>query len=453
MSNFAISPSLLNSAEKVWDHGRAKYQDFSDWYGSNPYTKSLKYLLKAIQKIQSIVELIFDTFLPDKHLEGLVKDIKNFFTDALSKRKKIVAKVDTVTGFIELVSDIGECLKALFVRWKIRSGSNAGGEPENSICDNSTLNVSLVAQPPEWMQRLGRMVQTALKTAAQAAKIFKIPQTLYKFSSLFVRELPNIFGRLVSITNLAATALSLANLASYPKKFKETNEVIDKLKAKKHKAFIAAYSNPTDQAHAKKLLKNLSLSDLKEQVQAIKTDLNASNDHESKLLLADIKHVANLAYIKKLQKFIHISNSKIIKNQFKIPLEKSTTKAKNNPDLNNLPRIFRKLNSPRIQNNPQKLAPLVKTLKLRLRDKIFSEKISLTHKSLGFIPSFLSAAAAACAAFAPQVALPITLGPVVAGISGCLALAKIAMIFYTHSRSQIFIENMEFYLAKELPLE
>lgn len=383
---------------------------------SSHYSKAFTPFLKATQKIQYVAELFFDTFLPDQRLTGLIKSIKDGSDWVLSYMADTAGKVKNIVNFLKIPSLYGKAKKNIKNRHKAKKAK----DPEKKVIAD-------------------------LEAVSLAGKILGIPETISKFVSLiFTKAIPEIFKQFTTICNAIKLVLSAADLFAEGYSCISTTQLMDNLKTARQRAFIEKYFKEVSCDHAIDI-ETLTPTDLEGRVKEIENQLVDTNQ---KLLLDKITHSANIAFTRRLKEEIKIQPN-IIKKQFKV------TFAEENTDEIELgtydhssgkfikKTFFDKLTSKRIQNDPARLASIVKNLELRLEDKVFADKFSIIHGSINLIPSVLGTIEALGVLIAPTLALGVVLTPIAATITGLLAIATVVNIFYQHHRQQCFIEAME----------
>lgn len=404
---------IRDRIRKAFDKGWIHYKDFNKRYDSNPFAKSLPYFFKTMEKIQYIAEIIFETFMPEKKLEGIFKEIKEYIVKFLSARSKIISIYKKTVNF-----------------WALR-------EIPLKIEEN-------VAERKEGKKTKNSQKTTVnLRTISLVSKIFAVPETIYKFSGLFLNIHP-FFKSLNAVTNSISLLLSTANLFSHSNDCSETKALLNKLKIFSYRAFIKQSQRQLKLPYKLPALNKLTSPQLKKIVDTIKHE-QAKAGHTNSLIEA--KHAGRKAFINNLNRLIK-TNPKLIKRQFKVTFQKCGYPG-DEAEPTNSKNFFMRMALNYVQNDQERTNKIVKTLKLRLGDKIFSQKYSLVYGSVGLIPSSMESAIALSAIFASNFAIGITLSPVAAAFTGSLAIAKIFIIFYNNHRKHGFIESMEHYTAPQ----
>lgn len=380
--------------EKISTNFNAGLEQVKDLCCSH-YAKSISPLLKAAQKIQYLAELFFSTYLPHKELCGLAKIVKESTCLALSALSDTTAKIKYILNFLKIANLPKEAQKNFKERHRAKKSRNRD-----------------------------KIASTNFKALQIISEFFEIPDTFSKFVRLFSTAIPKQFEQFTVLCNLVHLILSPSRLVARAYGYKTTAELINILQTARYQAFIKA-QNEIFKTPSEPSTKPLQISAFKHQVKAMKKKLKAINMHQQ---LESIRKTANSAFVDQLAKEIELQPN-IIKKQFKIK---------------NIEKDSYLLGSSNLKNTtPENLAAIVKTLKVRLQDKIYLDKCSIVHKSIALLPSALNLSVALAAIFTPQILLAPIFTPVAASFTALLAIASVFNIYYKQHCQKKFSTQMK----------
>jgi hypothetical protein len=461
----ALKPRL----QKIQDAYNSHYAKAQEAYNPH-YFKAFMALLKAIQSVKYIVELIFDALLPNQQLTGGGKLVKAGISKIISSLSKGLGKVKNVMACL----DVRLLSKRVEDIQRKRYKAKKARDPDKMM-HVDLKSVSLVGDlfgVPETISKFVKFVFTTfIPESVTSAAVPLISAAFTEIASkvaylvasdvsqekivdvakvFFTAVLPELFERALVVCGAISLLLSTAGLISEVYGRNVTIELLSNLQAVEHHVFIDTYIKKVGINHASAF--DISTGEaLASKVAEITKELK---DNKQKVLLKELQTAANRAFVNQLMVEIELQPN-IVKKQFKIrPATKEAKEAKEAEEVEGKSSkrskgksvekgLIHKIGSERLQNDRIKLPMVVANLKQRLEDKIFLNNFSVAHGSIKFCANILSTIVAVEALFTSSVAIGILLAPALAATAGVLAIATVVNIFYKQHKEQLFLAIME----------
>lgn len=269
--NFTIKPLI-----RAWE--------FSFEIYSHPNYSAFSLILKALQKIKSLIQPFFESLL-ELPFQGL-KFFKDFTLFGISKIAKTNKKISIFFKFILLYKTPQKIKKNIKNRDKAIKTEN-----EQVILDANLKSITLIG------------------------KCCKIPKIIYNFVDLTLgNKTPLFFKQMTKPFNFLYL-FSFVSLYAKKRSLNSTDLLLDELKRVQYRALIELHAVRTNAPSTYQ--ESLSNKALKAKIKAIKSELA-----DNKALLDEIKNVAKRSFLQAASEKIQ-SNPSLIKTHFKISFEKN----------------------------------------------------------------------------------------------------------------------------------